>query len=76
VSLLLLGLYLLWFAIKKKEFFQEEEWRNWTGSAVLFADLIRLPHRYFGPNGARLALGTIALCIVGLALLIFNILFP
>jgi len=72
VALLLPGLYLLWFSIKKKEFFQEEEWRNWTGRAIIFADLIRLPHRFFGPNGARLTLGAIALCTVGLALWIFD----
>jgi hypothetical protein len=62
--LLVPGLYLLWFAIQRKEFFRYELWRRWTGRAGLVALMLELPNRYGGPRCARFTLSLIACTII------------
>lgn len=65
--LLLPGIYLLWFAIQKKEFFRQELWRRWTGRAGLIAAMLHFPNRFGGPNCARFTLGLLACTVIFLA---------
>ena len=62
--LLIPGIYLLWFAVKKKEFFRLEIWRRWTGRAGLVALLLDYPNRLCGPSGARVTLALVACTII------------
>ena len=74
--LLIPGIYLLWFAVNKKEFFRLELWRRWTGRAWFVAFFLEYPNRLCGPIGARLTLGIIACSIIFLGTWISLILYP
>ncbi|MET3871002.1 hypothetical protein J3R74_000872 [Puniceicoccus vermicola] len=65
--LLLPGIYLLWFTIRKREFFRLGLWKRWSGYPSLFAFLLEFPNRAYGPSGARIALGFVACCIIFLS---------
>lgn len=57
------GIYLFWFAVRKRNFFDNLLWRQWTGHAAIVSIILELPYHYWGSRGARIGLGIIALII-------------
>jgi len=57
------GIYLFWFAVRKRIFFDNLLWRQWAGHAAIVSIILELPYHYWGSRGARICLGIMALII-------------
>jgi len=63
VMLFIAGTYLFWFAVRKRNFFDNLLWRKWSGHAAIVSVILEVPCHYWGSRGARICLGMMALII-------------